>query len=56
MSHIGVARDLRAALNHQGSNLTICLPKVDDVSLSSEKPLDIEIEDFNLCPRYSGVH
>ena len=55
MSHIGVARDLRAALNHQGSNLTICLPKVDDVSLSSEKPLDIEIEDFNLCPRYSGV-
>ena len=55
MSHLGVARDLRAALNYQGSNLTICLPKVDDVSLSFEKPLDIEIEDYNLCPRYSGV-
>ena len=55
MSHIGVARDLRAAFNHLGSSLTICLPKVDDISFSSDKSLDIEIEDFNLCPRYSGI-
>ena len=30
MSHIGVARDLKAVLNHNGHNLKMCIPNVND--------------------------
>ena len=35
MGHIGVARDLKAVLNHKGSKLEMCLPKVDDFKVNN---------------------
>ena len=35
MGHIGVARDLKAVLNHRGSKLEMCLPKVDDFKVNN---------------------
>ena len=56
MGHFGVARDLKTVLNHNGSKLDMCLPtvknfKVDNTNLS----ISVEVENFQLCPRYSGV-
>jgi len=56
MGHIGVARDLKAVLNHRGSELEICLPKVDDFKVdNTDVSISVEVEDPELCPRYSGV-
>lgn len=62
MSHMGVARDLYAAIvNHVSlsalaSTLTCQLPainafKVEDTSLT----IPVEVEDFQACPRYCSV-
>ncbi|MBT6014280.1 MAG: phenylalanine--tRNA ligase subunit beta [Flavobacteriales bacterium] len=56
MGHFGVARDLKTVLNHNGSKLEMCLPtvknfKVDNTNLS----ISVEVENSQLCPRYSGV-
>ena len=56
MGHIGVARDLKAVLNHNGSKLEMCLPKVDDFKVNNtDFSVSVEVEDSELCPRYSGV-
>ena len=56
MGHFGVVRDLKTVLNHNGSKLEMCLPtvknfKVDNTNLS----ISVEVENSQLCPRYSGV-
>jgi len=56
MGHFGVARDLKTVLNHNGSELEMCLPtvknfKTDNTNLS----ISVEVENSELCPRYSGV-
>ena len=56
MGHFGVARDLKTVLNHNGSELEMCLPtvknfKTDNTNLS----FSVEVENSELCPRYSGV-
>ena len=56
MGHFGVARDLKTVLNHNGSKLEMCLPslkkfKTDNNNLS----ISVEVENSELCPRYSGV-
>ena len=56
MGHIGVARDLKAVLNYKGSELEICLPKVDDFKVNNtDLSISVEVEDSDLCPRYSAV-
>ncbi len=56
-SHLGVARDLAAALfiNHDHPNVV----KTPDVSAfkvdNQELPIEVVIENQNACPRYSGV-
>ena len=56
MGHIGVARDLKAVLNNNGSKLEMCLPKVDDFKVNNtDFSVSVEVEDSKLCPRYSGV-
>ena len=56
MGHIGVARDLKAVLNHNGFKLEMCLPKVDDFKVNNtDFSVSVEVEDSKLCPRYSGV-
>ena len=56
MGHFGVARDLKTVLNHNGSELEMCLPtlkhfKTDNNNLS----ISVEVENSELCPRYSAV-
>jgi phenylalanyl-tRNA synthetase beta chain len=57
-SHLGVARDLMAALNHRAGyrKYTLKLPDVsgfavDELSLD----IDVVVVDPKACPRYSGV-
>jgi phenylalanyl-tRNA synthetase beta chain len=60
MSHIGVARDLMAAINlHQRTDmepLKIFLPCTDSFKPDNNNlPIKVIIEDTEACPRYSGV-
>ena len=57
MGHIGVARDLNALLNFKNDEETnICLPNLDSFSVdNNDLEVTVEIEDYSLCPRYSGV-
>jgi phenylalanyl-tRNA synthetase beta chain len=56
MGHIGVARDLMAALNHRGCKLHMCRPSVDEFNITNtSKIINVELKDTKLCPRYSGV-
>ncbi|MEL6863432.1 MAG: phenylalanine--tRNA ligase subunit beta [Bacteroidota bacterium] len=57
MAHIGVAKDLAAALkiNHQHSG-TVNLPSVDAFEVQShDLPIVVEVDSLEACPRYSGV-
>ena len=60
-SHIGVARDLAAVLNNQGTpetrnQLFLNLPDVSSFSTDhTKRKIDIVIEDSKACPRYTGL-
>lgn len=54
MSHIGVARDLHAALNHQNIKSNFKLPEIADFKMPESK-MDIFVENHDSCPRYSGI-
>lgn len=57
-SHIGVARDLVAVINHlhPEKNLSLKLPSVDGFKVDNTScHIDIVIEDEQACPRYSGL-
>ena len=57
-SHIGVARDLVAAINFKNPEEKISLnkPNVDKFKIdNNEKPFEVIIEDIQSCPRYSGL-
>ena len=56
MSHIGVARDLKAALNTRNNDLKMCLPSVKNFSIDNEKlNIDVKVKSSELCPRYTGL-
>ncbi|WP_299010584.1 phenylalanine--tRNA ligase subunit beta [uncultured Tenacibaculum sp.] len=56
MSHYGVARDLRAGLIQQGTNIELISPSVSDFHVDERThKIDIEIEDKDLVPRYCGI-
>ena len=57
ISHIGVARDLLAALKcHENSPLTLQIPSVKDFKPDNlSLPIEIEIKDTQACPRYTGI-
>jgi len=56
MSHIGVARDLKAVLNSRGDDLKMCMPSIKDFKIDNKDlTIDVKIESESLCPRYSGV-
>ncbi|MDR0969877.1 MAG: phenylalanine--tRNA ligase subunit beta [Lentimicrobiaceae bacterium] len=57
-SHIGIARDLLAALNQrsQGNTYVLTYPDVNDFKADNHTiPAAIEIDNTEACPRYSGV-
>ncbi|HXH18574.1 MAG TPA: phenylalanine--tRNA ligase subunit beta [Chitinophagales bacterium] len=56
-SHLGVARDVRAALNIRfDKNLPLKFPVIDEsVFTKKETPLEVVVEEPAMCPRYSGI-
>ena len=56
MSHLGVARDLRARLIHNGFNLDLKTPSVTNFRVEKRtKNIKINVEDENLARRYCGI-
>ena len=57
MSHIGVARDIAAALNvFDEEKTTYSFPKFElPAKKASDKKIEVEIKNETLCPRYSSV-
>ncbi len=49
-SHMGTARDLKALLNR-----AIILPEVDLPTVSGNNPVKVSVENYEACPRYSGL-
>lgn len=49
-SHLGVARDIAAYLGKE-----IRMPEFKLPVKSIDKPVEVEVQDFTACPRYSGV-
>lgn len=55
-SHYGVARDLAAYLTQQGKSVTLTKPSVDEFTTNTSiKGITVKVENFEACPRYSGV-
>lgn len=56
MGHIGVARDIKAALNfHQKANLSIQWPTVSPLVATGNLNIAVEIENQEDCLRYCGT-
>jgi phenylalanyl-tRNA synthetase beta chain len=56
MSHLGVARDLRAGLLQQGIETTLITPSVSDFHVDERTlKIDVEVTDNKQVPRYAGV-
>lgn len=56
MSHLGVARDLRAGLLQQGIETTLITPSVSDFHVGERTlKIDAEVSDNKQVPRYAGV-
>jgi phenylalanyl-tRNA synthetase beta chain len=59
MSHIGVARDLRAVARSAKSgleDLELQWPDVSAYSAQTESPITIEVKDTDAAPRYVGLY
>ncbi len=57
MGHVGVARDLIAALNYRtGADLQLLLPDVGAYAQDDDaRATPVEVKDAKACPRYAGV-
>lgn len=56
MCHIGVARDMAAALNASGKDkVAITVPSIIEPAPSNVLDIEVEIENQEACKRYSGV-
>lgn len=56
MSHLGVARDLRAGLMQQKINLELITPSTSSYHIDNRSlKIDVNVEDFEKAPRYCGV-
>ena len=57
MGHIGVARDIAAALNvFNKEKISYSFPKFTlPNKVKSDKKIEVIVEDENLCPRYSSI-
>jgi len=56
MSHMGVARDLRASMLQKNSNIEFITPSVSNFRVDKRTlKIDVDVKDTNLCPRYCGV-
>ena len=56
MSHLGVARDLMTVLKLKFENISVTQPNVENFKTDNNNlPIDIEVKDFDACPRYAGL-
>ena len=56
ISHFGVARDLRAALIQRGIKTELITPSISSFYVNSRtRKINVKVEDYNLCPRFSGI-
>jgi phenylalanyl-tRNA synthetase beta chain len=56
MSHYGVARDLRASLLQNNSNIELISPSVSTFRIDKRTlKIDVDVKDSKLAPRYCGV-
>jgi phenylalanyl-tRNA synthetase beta chain len=56
MSHMGVARDLRAGLSVKGTALELMTPSVSKFKIEKRTlKIDVKVENEKLAPRYCGV-
>jgi phenylalanyl-tRNA synthetase beta chain len=56
MSHMGVARDLRAGLLQKNASLELITPSVSKFKIDKRTlKIDVDVKDFSLAPRYCGV-
>jgi phenylalanyl-tRNA synthetase beta chain len=56
MSHMGVARDLRAGLSQKGTTSELMTPSVSKFKVEKRTlKIDIKVENDKLAPRYCGV-
>lgn len=55
-SHMGVAEDLAARLKIQyGHSGEITRPSVAAFEAKADLPIEVEVENYTACPRYSGI-
>lgn len=55
--HIGVARDLQAALTQRlKKDVSYHMPEVQAFDTPSTYPIALEVKDTEACPRYSGIY
>lgn len=55
--HIGVARDLQAALSlRMEKPVHYHLPEIKELDLKKENPISLKVENTEACPRYSGIY
>lgn len=56
MSHYGVARDLKAFLDHKAIKSNLSLPSINSFSpVNIDKEINVNVEDSDKCPFYSGL-
>jgi phenylalanyl-tRNA synthetase beta chain len=56
MSHLGVARDLKAGFSQKGKNFELITPSVSNFKVDKRTlKIDISVENEKLAPRYCGV-
>ncbi len=55
MSHLGVARDLKAWCISNDINYSFKIPKVKEYKSGSNSNFKINVENFETCPYYSGA-
>ncbi len=49
-SHLGSARDLKAYFRKE-----LTIPKPKQFTIKEERPIAVEVKDFDGCPRFSGI-
>ena len=56
MSHLGVARDLKAGFSQKGKNFELITPSVSNFKVDKRTlKIDVSVENEKLAPRYCGV-
>ncbi len=56
MGHIGVARDLQAALSFRlKKDVSYHLPPIPEFETPTATPITVEVQDPIACPRYTGI-